>query len=69
MFAGVHVFEPRLFEYMQPGVYSITRDVYPRLLAAGEPLYGYMHHGYWRALDTPRDLAAGRRDIPEHFKR
>jgi mannose-1-phosphate guanylyltransferase len=69
MFAGVHVFEPRLFEYMQPGVYSITRDVYPRLLAAGEPLYGYMHRGYWRVLDTPRDLAAGRREIPEYFKR
>lgn len=63
LFASVHVFEPRVFDYMQAGVYSITRDVYPRLLAAGEPIYGYVHHGYWRVLDTPADLAAGRDEI------
>ncbi|HEX7408385.1 MAG TPA: NDP-sugar synthase [Candidatus Binatia bacterium] len=63
LFASVHVFDRRLFDYMQPGVYSITRDVYPRLLAAGEPVYGYVHHGYWRVLDTSGDLAAGRREL------
>ena len=64
-FGSVHVAEPRLFDYMQPGVYSITRDVYPRLLAAREPLAGFVHHGYWRVLDTPEDLAAGRRELAE----
>jgi len=64
-FGSVHVAEPRLFDYMQPGVYSITRDVYPRLLAAGEPLAGYVHQGYWRVLDTPGDLAAGRRELSD----
>lgn len=63
MFASVHLFEPRVFDYMQPGVYSITRDVYPRLLAAGEPVLGYVHHGYWRVLDTPEDLRAGREEL------
>jgi len=63
MYAGVLVFDRRVFTYLPAGVYSITRDVYPRLLAAGEPLYGYIHSGYWRALDTPEDLAAGRREI------
>ena len=63
LFASVHVFEPRIFDYMRPGVYSITRDVYPRLLAAGEPIYGYVHRGYWRVLDTPQDLEAGRREL------
>jgi NDP-sugar pyrophosphorylase family protein len=63
MYAGVQVFEPRMFAYLPGGVYSITRDVYPRLLEAGEPLYGYVHHGYWRVLDTPEDLAAGRREL------
>ena len=37
------------------GVYSITRDVYPRLLAADEPLFGYVHHGL---LARPRYAAA-----------
>jgi NDP-sugar pyrophosphorylase family protein len=64
-FGSVHVVEPRLFDYMQPGVYSITRDVYPRLLAAGEPILGYVHQGYWRVLDTPGDLAAGRRELAD----
>lgn len=63
LFASVHVFEPRVFEYMRPGVYSITRDVYPRLLRAKEPICGYIHRGYWRVLDTPQDLAAGRYEL------
>ncbi|HXQ21045.1 MAG TPA: NDP-sugar synthase [Candidatus Acidoferrales bacterium] len=63
MYAGVIIFEPRVFDYLPRGVYSITRDVYPRLLDAGEPLYGYVHRGYWRVLDTPDDLAAGRREL------
>lgn len=63
MYAGVLVFEPRVFDYLPRGVYSVTRDVYPRLLAAGEPLFGYVYDGYWRVLDTPEDLAAGRREL------
>jgi NDP-sugar pyrophosphorylase family protein len=65
MYAGVMVFEARVFDYLPRGVYSITRDVYPRLLDAGEPLYGYVHRGYWRVLDTPADLEAGRREIAQ----
>jgi len=63
LYAGVVVFDPHVFAYLLRGVYSITRDVVPRLLAAGEPLYGYIHHEYWRVLDTPEDLEAGRREI------
>jgi NDP-sugar pyrophosphorylase family protein len=63
MYAGIIVFEPRVFDYLPRGVYSITRDVLPRLLDAGEPLCGYVHHGYWRVLDTPHDLDAGRREL------
>ena len=64
MYAGVMILEPRIFEYLPAGVYSVTRDVYPRLLAAEEPLYAYVHRGYWRVLDTHEDLAAGRQEIP-----
>jgi NDP-sugar pyrophosphorylase family protein len=63
MYAGIMVLEPRVFDYMGQGIFSITRDVFPRLLAAGEPLYGYIHQGYWRVLDTPADLAAGREEL------
>jgi NDP-sugar pyrophosphorylase family protein len=63
MFTGVHVFDPRVFAYMPEGVYSITRDTYPRLLDAGEPVQGYVHDGYWRVLDTHADLERGRREL------
>jgi mannose-1-phosphate guanylyltransferase len=63
MYAGVMVMEPRVFDYMGRGVFSITRDVFPRLLAADERLAGYVHEGYWRVLDTPADLAAGREEL------
>ncbi len=65
LYAGVMVLEPRVFDYMGQGVFSITRDVLPRLLAADEPLYGYVHAGYWRVLDTPADLAAGRAELAQ----
>ncbi|MEO8601740.1 MAG: nucleotidyltransferase family protein [bacterium] len=63
MFTGVHVFEPRLFDYLDHGTFSITRQTYPRMLAAAEPLFGYVFDGYWRALDTHVGLAAGRDDV------
>jgi NDP-sugar pyrophosphorylase family protein len=63
MFTGVHVFEPRVFDYLEHGSFSSTRQTYPRMLAAGEPLFGYVFDGYWRVLDTHDGLADGRRDI------
>jgi NDP-sugar pyrophosphorylase family protein len=69
MFGGVHVFSARVFEYMAPGIYSITRDTYPQLLEAGEPLAGYVFEGYWQLLDTPAGLAAGRAAVAERRAR
>ena len=63
MYAGVCVFEPRVFQFMEPGCYGLTRETLPRLLRAGEPLFGYRYEAYWRVLDTPGDLEAGRREI------
>lgn len=63
MYAGIMVLEPRVFDYMPQGVSSITRDVLPCLLRDGEALYGYVHDGYWRVLDTLPDLAAGREEL------
>lgn len=69
MFGGVHIFEPRVFDYMETGVFSITRETYPRMLAAGEPIVGYIHHGFWRVLDTPEGLAAGRDAVRRHLSK
>lgn len=56
MFAGVHVMSPTVFRFMPPGgVFSITRDTYPAMLAADAPLYGFPYEGFWRVIDTPAD--------------
>ena len=60
MFGGVHVLEPRVVAYMYGGAYGITRVTYPRRRAAGSPLFGFVHEGFWSVLDTPAGLAAGR---------
>jgi NDP-sugar pyrophosphorylase family protein len=62
MFAGVHVFEPQVFEQMGHGRFGITRVTYPKMLAEGKPLFGYVFQGYWRVLDTHAGLAEGRWD-------
>lgn len=63
MFTGVHVFEPGVFEFMQPGRFGINRTTYPAMLAAGRALYGYRFDGYWRVLDTHAGLAEGRWEL------
>lgn len=63
MFGGVHVIEPRIFDYMEDGAYSITRVTYPRLLAAGEAMHAFVHTGFWQVLDTPDGLREGRERV------
>jgi NDP-sugar pyrophosphorylase family protein len=73
MFAGIHVFEPEVFAYMEQGRFGIVTTTYPRLLADGRPVSGYTFTGYWRVLDTHAGLAEGRWELlagdclaPEH---
>ena len=55
MFTGVQILEPRIFDYMDGGglkKFSTTRETYPRMLHAGEPLYGHRFDGFWQDLGT-----------------
>ena len=55
MFTGVQILEPRVFDYMDGGglkKFSTTRETYPRMLRAGERLYGYGFEGFWQDLGT-----------------
>lgn len=63
MYAGVSVWEPSLFDFMEPGRFSLTRDTIPRLMAAGEALFGFEYEGYWRVVDSPLDLERARTEI------
>jgi mannose-1-phosphate guanylyltransferase / phosphomannomutase len=59
MFPGLHVFEPRVFDWMDSGVaFGVIRETYPRLLRAGEPVYGFISEARWLSIDTPESLLA-----------
>jgi len=53
MFTGIHILEPRIFEYVPRGVFSDSViDVYPKAIANGEILAAHVASGKWRELST-----------------
>jgi mannose-1-phosphate guanylyltransferase/phosphomannomutase len=45
---GIYCLNSRILDLMEPGRnYDWSGDIFPRALAAGEPLYGWMLDGYW----------------------
>jgi NDP-sugar pyrophosphorylase family protein len=58
MFTGIHIFEPRVFEYIPRGVYSdIVPTFYNPALKKGEKIGVHVASGEWHELSTiPRYL-------------
>lgn len=53
MFTGIHIFEPRIFDYIPRGVFSDSVvDVYPKAIANGETIAAHVGAGTWRELST-----------------
>ena len=53
MFTGIHILEPRIFEYIPRGVFSDSVvHVYPPAIANGETIAGHVASGKWRELST-----------------
>ena len=53
MFTGIHIMEPRIFEYIPRGVFSDSvTHVYPKAMANGEIIAAHVASGRWRELST-----------------
>jgi NDP-sugar pyrophosphorylase family protein len=55
MFSGVQILAPKVFDYMTAGSaqkFSTTRETYPKMLIAGEAVYGFCFEGFWQDLGT-----------------
>jgi NDP-sugar pyrophosphorylase family protein len=53
MFTGIHILEPRIFEYVPRGVFSDSViHVYPPAMAKGEIVAAHVASGKWRELST-----------------
>jgi len=58
MFTGIHILDPRVFEYIPPGIFSdIVTDIYRPALTNGEKIAAHVADGNWFELSTiPRYL-------------
>lgn len=61
--AGLYVFEPEIFDYIEVGKnVSIEREVFPKLAEEGK-LYAYIYNGYWIDIGIPQDYEKALKDI------
>lgn len=53
MFTGIHIFDPRIFDYIPRGVFSDSvTHVYPPAIAKGERISAHVAEGKWFELST-----------------
>ena len=61
---GIYVIEPRVLERFDVGeVFDFSKDLFPRLLADGEPLFGYVADGYWTDVGSIQEYARANADL------
>ncbi|MFC1637704.1 sugar phosphate nucleotidyltransferase [Candidatus Margulisiibacteriota bacterium] len=52
--AGIYVINPEIFnDVPKEKPYMFERDLYPSLLGAGVPIFGYLSHAYWIDIGNP----------------
>jgi mannose-1-phosphate guanylyltransferase/phosphomannomutase len=55
LFTGVQILDPAALDAVPiDSVAALTTDVYPTLLRSPSGVYGYVMHGYWSDIGTPR---------------
>ncbi|HEX9712957.1 MAG TPA: NDP-sugar synthase [Actinomycetota bacterium] len=64
--AGTYVLEPRALADVPAGEFwMFETQVFPSLLAAGEPLFGYSSDAYWLDIGTPERYRQAHLDVLE----
>ena len=61
---GVYVLEPSIFDHIPAGEsVDFSSDVFPKLLAEGHPLFGYVAEGYWEDVGTLEAYVKAHMDV------
>jgi NDP-sugar pyrophosphorylase family protein len=61
--AGIYVLEPAILDAIPAGqFYDFGKDLFPKLLAEGKPLYAMKPNAYVQDIGTPERLAKAQRD-------
>ena len=62
--AGVYIIESEILERIPQGKrFMFEHDVFPQLIADGEPVYGYPTNAYWIDMGTPEKYLQLNRDL------
>jgi mannose-1-phosphate guanylyltransferase / phosphomannomutase len=61
---GIYVLEPEIFEQIPAGrAVDFSGEVFPAVLDAGDPLFGYVAAGYWEDVGTTAAYLKAHEDI------
>jgi mannose-1-phosphate guanylyltransferase/phosphomannomutase len=61
---GIYVMEPEVFQHVAEGQsVDWSGDVFPKLLAEGAPLFGYVADGYWEDVGTHESYIRAQADV------
>ena len=61
---GIYILEPEAIDFIPPGKGSdFSQDLFPQLLAAGKPLYGYVASGLWKDIGSLKEYATIHDDL------
>ncbi len=61
---GISVMEPEVFDHVEAGAgVDWSADVFPKLLAEGAPLFGYVADGYWEDVGTHESYIRAQADV------
>ena len=61
---GIYVLEPKVLDYFQPETsFDFSKDLFPMLLAKGDPMYGHIVDGYWCDVGNIAEYMRASNDI------
>jgi mannose-1-phosphate guanylyltransferase/phosphomannomutase len=64
---GIYVINPAVLDLIEPGVPTDwSKDIFPKLLEAGRPLYGYVASGYWTDVGDIGEYMRATADMLHH---
>jgi mannose-1-phosphate guanylyltransferase / phosphomannomutase len=63
---GIYVLEPEIFDHIPAETpFDFSKDLFPALLEAGAPIYGYVADGYWCDVGTIEAYRRAHQDVLE----
>ncbi len=63
---GLYVLDPSVLEYIEPGEpFDFSKDLFPRLMQEGRPIYGYIADGYWCDIGNIQEYVRASSDYLE----